>query len=115
MSDPKCPYCSHTIDTDERYEDGEDEIECGECEKKLILNTSISIDHEVQGDCRLNNELPHVLVEEPMCFLDSKPTGRFNCKKCKKLFYDFQMPGAAYPCLKVGDFVIEEAAEKKGR
>ncbi len=50
-----CPYCGHAMDTcygyedfPEIYEEGEHEIECGECEKTFILETMVSYSYETR-------------------------------------------------------------------
>ena len=50
-----CPYCGHAMDTcygyedfPELYEEGEHEIECGECEKTFILETMVSYSYETR-------------------------------------------------------------------
>ena len=50
-----CPYCGYAMDTRYRYEDfpelyeeDDHEIECPECEKTYIMNTSISYYYETR-------------------------------------------------------------------
>lgn len=50
-----CPYCGEAIETcygyedfPELYEEGDNEIECPECEKTFIMNTSISYYYETR-------------------------------------------------------------------
>ena len=48
-----CPYCGYAIPTDfgyedfpEIYEDGDHDLECPECEKTFVLETSVSYSWE---------------------------------------------------------------------
>ena len=50
-----CPYCGEALETDfgydafpEIYEDGEHEIQCPDCEKTFILETTISFYYETR-------------------------------------------------------------------
>lgn len=52
-----CPHCGYAIPTDlgyedfpEIYEEGEHELDCPECEKKLILETQISYFYETRKE-----------------------------------------------------------------
>lgn len=52
-----CPYCGYAssdeygyVDFPEMYEDGEHEVECGECGKTFILETNVSYSWETRKE-----------------------------------------------------------------
>lgn len=58
-----CPYCGNALETcygyeefPEIYEDGDHEIECPECEKTFILETTISYYYETRRSEREGEE-----------------------------------------------------------
>jgi Zn ribbon nucleic-acid-binding protein len=100
----KCPYCKAKYDVTEYYEDGSEIVDCGECEKKFTINTSVSIDHDSESDCVDNDELPHHLIERTY----GGGLLYFDCTKCTQTYYAHSMPGGKYAKLVHGKHFIFE-------
>lgn len=54
-----CPYCGnafepHTVDDAECFEEGDQKMQCFECGKTFILNTSVSFTWETERICNEN-------------------------------------------------------------
>lgn len=100
MNRIECPYCKEVIEDDgSPYDAGDWDEECPHCEKKFKLTVEHETNYYTSASCRLNGEIPHVLV--------GNDAHHYICKKCKNDFYDWMFPGGKYPNLKPEDFVID--------
>lgn len=51
-SNPTCPYCGHEVDSSDRdlweYEGEDNDFECPNCEKELVLNVQVTTEYELK-------------------------------------------------------------------
>ena len=50
--DPICPYCGHEVDSSDHdlweYEGEDNDFECPNCEKELVLNVQVTTEYELK-------------------------------------------------------------------
>lgn len=101
---PTCPWCDHEQQDcwDYRWpleDDYTTEIECGSCEKKISVTQHLEVTYSTTGIgcekhlldfngmyCDLWNSTPQIL--------------NFECKYCKREYYDWQLDGGKHEKLK---------------
>lgn len=79
MTDIKCPYCGAEDDaciSDIWEIEGDDnELECGSCEKEIIVNAQVTINYEVKrSDCKDDS---HVYIEWVGSIIDQETLNRW--------------------------------------
>lgn len=107
--DYQCPYCGAAIYDDDRVfvDEYDAEEECPECEKKFLVSGAVSVSYTATGDCKLAGMLPHQLKQLDMLCLRDKPEQDYECVKCKRVFYHFQMPDGQFPKIAENEFIYE--------
>jgi hypothetical protein len=102
----KCPYCNAVYEN-EGYQSAEGEhydLQCGSCDKSFDLSTYIKIEYSTTGCCKSNKELPHTLVVKDLWMKQSY--NKFECTKCFKEYYDWQLAGEKLARLKEGEYIM---------
>lgn len=103
-----CPYCDKEQEKDRSTHRKEYlyDLICQYCEKKFDVELYEKLEYSTEGNCRTNNELPHILIQinEWLGLPENKK--EYECSKCFSGYYEWQLSNGKYPKLKENEYVI---------